>query len=202
MIQILIILALISYFIGAIPFSLIISKLIKGVDVRREGSGNIGATNTLVTSGKLAGSLALIFDVAKGFSAVLLAKLFIGGDIACLIAGVFVVLGHDFSIYLKFNGGKGLAATVGAMIAINPYVVFICLAAYVVFLCITRYLILSSLMVLAVSPLIFYFLKESFAIILFSIIIFIVALYAHRGDIDKLVSGREKPIFEVLKGYL
>ncbi|MFA4967372.1 MAG: glycerol-3-phosphate 1-O-acyltransferase PlsY [Candidatus Margulisiibacteriota bacterium] len=193
-----ILLIIASYLIGAIPFSLIFAKIFKNVDVRQAGSGNVGATNTLVSAGKRAAALALLFDVAKGFSAVVMARIFIGTDAAVVIAAVVAILGHDFPVYLQFSGGKGISTTVGALIAINPYIIFIILILYLFFVLVTRYLILSSLLVLAVLPAVFYFLGDGVPYVVFTLLALLIALYAHREDIIKLVSGREGKITSAL----
>jgi glycerol-3-phosphate acyltransferase PlsY len=192
-------LGLISYLIGSIPFGLIFAKLIKGIDVRFAGSGNVGATNTLVSAGKRAGALATLFDIAKSFAAVILARLLIGTDIAVVIAGLAVILGHDFSLYLNFKGGKGISPTAGVIIAVDPYAMLVVLLFYLFFLIITRYLILSSLLVLAALPFIFLFLNDGLPYIFFAFAAFLIALYAHREDIKRLFLGNEARIGSALK---
>ena len=191
-------LAIISYLIGSIPFSLIFAKLIKGIDVRFAGSGNVGETNTLISAGKRAGTLATLFDLAKSLGAIVLARVFVGTDLSIIIAGLAVILGHDFSIYLNFKGGKGIAPTAGAIIAIDPYAMLIVLLVYLIFLAATRYLILSSLLVLLALPFIFLFLNDGFQYIVFGFAVFLIALYTHRADIKRLISGNEARIGSAL----
>jgi len=193
-----ILLIIASYLIGAIPFSLIFAKVFKDVDVRQAGSGNVGATNTLVSAGKRAAALALFFDVAKGFTAVILARILIGTDAAVVLAAIAAILGHDFPVYLQFSGGKGISTTVGALIAIDPYVIFIVLILCLIFILVTRYLILSSLLVLAALPAVFYFLGDGQPYVIFSLITLLIAVYAHREDVSRLISGREVKIGSVL----
>jgi len=184
-------LIILSYLIGSIPFSLIFAKLIKGVDVRRMGSGNVGATNTLVSAGKRAGLLAAVFDIAKGFAAVILARYFLGGDGAAVLAGLAAILGHDFSIYLSFSGGKGVAPTSGVVLALNPYVMLVGLSFYLLFLVATRYLILSSLLVLLLFPILFLLFKDRPAYVFYGVAALLIALYAHRQDLLRLLAGQE-----------
>ncbi|HTY13588.1 MAG TPA: glycerol-3-phosphate 1-O-acyltransferase PlsY [Candidatus Omnitrophota bacterium] len=182
---------LFSYLYGSIPFSLIFSRLLKGVDVRQEGSGNVGATNVLVTSGKRAAAFAALFDISKGFLAVIAARFLIGGGMPEMLAGIMAVVGHDFPVYLNFKGGKGISSTAGAIIAMDPYAFALCLLCYLVFLALTRYLILSSLLTVASVLFLFYFLKDSLWCVAFAAAALALALYAHREDISRLASGNE-----------
>ena len=191
-------LIILSYLIGAIPFSLIFAKLLKGIDVRRAGSGNVGATNTMVSAGKRAAALSALFDIAKGFAAVVAARWLIGSDLAAVLAGLAAILGHDFSVYLNFSGGKGVASTAGAILAVDPYAMFLVLLLYALFLVLTRYLILSSLLVLAALPFIFLFLKDGWPFFFFGLFSFLIGLYAHRDDIDRLRSGKEAKVGSAL----
>lgn len=180
-----------SYLIGSIPFSLIFAKLLKGVDVRNSGTGNVGATNALISAGFRAGTFSVVFDIAKGFAAVIFARIMIGSDLACALAGLMAIVGHDFSFYLNFSGGKGIATTGGVIIAINPYLVFMISVLYVVFLVLTRYFIVSSLAVLAVVPIMLYISNDGLPYVIFGILSFMIALYTHREDILRIISGKE-----------
>ena len=191
-----------SYLIGAIPFSLIFSKLMRGVDVRKKGSGNVGATNTLVTSGRRSAALAVTFDIAKGFAAVVIARLLLGDDVSAALAGIVAVAGHDFPVYLGFSGGKGLSTTVGAIIAFDPYAIFAIVTIYLLLLAITRYLILSSLIALAIAPAIFFLLKDGWPAALFALVSLLFALYVHREDIFRLLAGREMKFGEAVARVL
>jgi len=190
-----------SYFLGAIPFSFFFAKLFSGVDVRKEGSSNVGATNVLVTTGKKrAAFFSVLFDLAKGFSAVFFARTFFGSDLFVLFAGFFVVLGHDFSLYLGFKGGKGVATSSGVFIAINPLVFFVSLLIYFFGLIFTRYLILSTLISLFASPILFFLFGDSFVLSFMAFSLFVLAVIAHRNDIIRIVSGKEKKIGDAVKG--
>lgn len=192
-------LILVSYLIGAVPYSLIFSKIIKGVDVRQSGTRNVGATNAIISAGIRAGSLSLVFDVLKGFSAVFLARVWVGGDLACVLAGFFVVVGHDFPFYLRFKGGKGIAPSGGAMMAINPFVTLICLAAYPFFLLLTRYFITATLLTMAILPFMVWIFKLRFEYILFALALFALALYTHFRDLQKIFSGKELKVSQAVK---
>jgi acyl phosphate:glycerol-3-phosphate acyltransferase len=115
--------AIVAYALGSVPSAYLIVKMLSGKDVRREGSGNVGAMNSYeITGNKFIGFYVFLGDFAKGILAVLIAKLISGDDFfAISLAAVFAVLGHNFSIFLRFNGGRGLASAFGAMFLINPF---------------------------------------------------------------------------------
>src|SRR5512140_2418027 len=108
------------YLIGAIPFGLLFSRLFSSVDVRTVGSGNIGATNVLRAAGKKAAVLTLLADGLKGFIPVFAARTLLGDDVTTVLSAVAAVLGHNFPVYLKFKGGKGVATSFGVVLAVSP----------------------------------------------------------------------------------
>lgn len=196
----LIVIAIFSYLIGSIPFSLIFAKIFTGVDVRDSGSGNVGATNVLVATGKKrAAILSVLFDMAKGFICVAFARIYFGADIYAYLAGFFSIVGHDFSVFLGFKGGKGVAASAGAVMALNPFAIWFCLLAYIISIAATRYVILSSLISIAVVPLILWMLGEGSWGVGFGLAVFGLAVYVHREDIKRLASGQEKRLSEAVK---
>ena len=134
-----------AYLLGSIPFGLLIVKAMTGADVRRAGSGNIGATNVLRTTGVAAGLLTLLLDAAKGFGAVWLADRLTGGDVLWMSAAALaVLLGHAFSVWLKFQGGKAVASFVGGFLYLTPVPVLAIFLLFVVIVAWTRYLSLGS----------------------------------------------------------
>ena len=184
-------LLLFSYLIGSLPFSLIFAKLFKGVDVRQVGTGNVGASNTLISAGKAAGILAALFDLTKGFAVIIMARNFSGSDQIIALCGFLAIVGHDFPIYLKFKGGKGVATTMGALIAINPYAVWAGLGFYIISLLVTRYLILSTLLTVSILPLLLFYLKEDVWYIIFAVAVALLMIFVHREDVRRLIAGRE-----------
>ena len=196
----LIIVITISYLIGAIPFSFIFSKLFTGIDPRKAGSGNVGATNVLVSTGKRRTAiLSVFFDIVKGFAVVIFAKIFFGADIYIYLAAFFAIVGHDFPVYLNFKGGKGVATTTGVLIAINPFAIWFCVIAYIISISITRYVILSSLISIAIIPFILWMLGDGILGVLFGILCFTLALYVHKEDIERLISGSERKLSDAIK---
>jgi len=133
-----------GYFVGGIPFGLILSRMLKGVDPRTVGSGNIGATNVLRAAGPAVGVLTGILDIAKALVPVLLAKVYRGPELAIGMV-LATVLGHCFSPYLKFRGGKGVASAFGAYVAFDIRIAALAFAVWLVFLFAFRYVFLASL---------------------------------------------------------
>jgi glycerol-3-phosphate acyltransferase PlsY len=193
----LLITAIVSYLIGAIPFSLILSKIFKGVDVREAGSGNVGATNALVATGKKRiGLLAGILDLAKAFIAVALFRSLFGSDIFAYTAGLSAIIGHDFSVYIGFKGGKGVASTTGAFIAISPLAIYPAILLFIAILVTTRLAILASVITIISMPFILYMLGEGFLGVVFGLLAAGIAVYTHRNDLERIISGREKTLNE------
>lgn len=194
-------LILLSYLIGSIPFSHIFPKL-KGKDVREAGTKNVGATNALVVAGPIFGALALIGDIGKGYLCVYLAGQYIGTPWAMALAGLAAVAGHDFSIFLKFKGGKGVATTGGVLFAIDPFFTIIVILLWILLIIVTRYFILSTLIIIGSIPVMMFVVGKRYEFITFGVLAFALALYTHRNDIIRLVSGREIKTSQAVKKYL
>src|SRR5260370_9743579 len=148
-----------AYLLGSIPFGLVLAKLFGGGDVRKVGSGNIGATNVARVVGPLAGVLTLVFDTAKGMAAVRLAGRFTGESATWMMVAAFaVLLGHCFPVWLKFKGGKGVATALGVFLGLCPLAAVSALLLFI--LCVTywRYVSLGSVAAAAAMPLLVYFL--------------------------------------------
>ena len=153
--------ALGGYLLGSIPFGLILSRLAGHGDIRRIGSGNIGATNVLRTGDKRLALATLLLDGGKGAAAVLLAASW--GEQAALIAGGAVVLGHNFPVWLNFRGGKGVATTLGVLLALAWPVGLLVIAVWLASALAFRYSSLAALMALAASPLLMFWLADAAA---------------------------------------
>lgn len=200
----LIVVLLAAYLLGSIPFGVFMAKLFGGADVRRSGSGNIGATNVARVVGPLAGILTLLLDTAKGFFAVWLAARWMHGEaLAMVLAGLFAMLGHCFPIWLRFRGGKGVATAAGVFLALCPAAT---LATFILFLLVVgfwRYVSLASIAAAAALPLLIYLLwAPHFAppqsVTLISLAIAVLVIYQHRGNISRLARG-EEPKFSLSK---
>ncbi|MBM3252822.1 MAG: glycerol-3-phosphate 1-O-acyltransferase PlsY [Candidatus Omnitrophica bacterium] len=192
---------LISYLIGSIPTGFIIGRLIKGIDIREYGSGNIGATNVLRIFGKLPALLVLFFDIFKGYFVVqfftmLLNIYFRYLDPICLktILGFFVVVGHIWPVFLKFRGGKGVATAIGVFLALDLKISFFIFSLWLIILAVFKYVSVSSIVVAIFSPIFFLVFNGRFELILFSSILAFVICLKHRNNIKRLIEGTEKKI--------
>lgn len=195
-----IIIAIMAYLLGNVSTSYIIAKRMTGVDIRTQGSGNAGSTNVLRTLGKKAGALTFIGDLLKGMLAVFAAKIIANiTGIDTLTAGylavVFVVCGHNWPALLGFRGGKGVATSLGAMIAMNPIIALGCFGVFIIIVAVTKYVSLGSVLGIALSPIVMIFLKnkEGFMVCLF---LTISVAYTHRENIKRLLNGTERKIGE------
>jgi len=190
--------ALGAYLLGSIPFGFLAGRL-NGRDLRREGSGNIGATNALRVLGKGWGYSVFALDFLKGFAAVKAALLF-AGDYGGIIAAVFVLLGHNFPVWLKFKGGKGISTSGGIILGLFPWPVFvISISVWGLSFLISRYVSIASLLGSTTLPtlmLIFVFNGwTTWPLTITSIVMWALAIWRHRGNIQRLLAGTE-PRFE------
>ncbi|NKB48583.1 MAG: glycerol-3-phosphate 1-O-acyltransferase PlsY [Alphaproteobacteria bacterium] len=181
-----------AYLLGSIPFGLLITRLAGAGDIRKMGSGNIGATNVLRTGRKGLAALTLLLDGAKGYIAVALPFSYYGPDIAFFTA-IAVVLGHMFPIWLRFRGGKGVATFLGVMLGLSWETGFVTLAIWLIVALAFRYSSLAALIAVTLAPIFGWFLGgpqvSSIAIIL---AVFVWA--KHAGNIRRLISGGESQI--------
>ena len=161
-----IVVAILSYLIGSINFSIIISKKVAGFDVREKGSGNAGTTNMLRTVGKKAALITLVCDILKGVISILLALLIgkiakeANNSILVQIAGILVIIGHTFPIFFKFKGGKGVATAVGVLLTTNWQIGLICLIFGLVLIALTRMVSLGSITAAILFPILILFIKS------------------------------------------
>ncbi len=185
-----------SYFIGSIPFSYILPA-IKGVDVRKVGSGNVGGTNALRAAGPFIGALSILTDAFKALIMVMLARVLGINVVGIYFTGVFTVIGHDYPIYLKFVGGKGVACTLGFVFAINPWMGVEFVFIWFLIALSTRYVSLASIVGLLVLTLTAILTKQwNFSIS----IAFLTALsiYRHKANIRRLLNANENKM-DILK---
>jgi glycerol-3-phosphate acyltransferase PlsY len=183
-----------AYLIGGIPFGLIIVRLMTGSDVREAGSGNIGATNVLRTTGPIAGVLTLVLDAAKGWIAVWLADRLTGGsELWMSLAALAVLVGHGWSIYMGFKGGKAVASFVGAYLYLTPVAVLALFVLFVFLVAWTRYLSLGSVICAGLFPLACWMiLHPGWPVLLSSIGAAILIIERHRGNIERIRKGEER----------
>jgi len=188
------------YLLGSIPFGYIVGKLFKKVDIREFGSGNIGATNAFRILGPSLASLVLLSDVGKGILSIYLVRfLSIDNLLIFTIAGLAVICGHDWSLFLGFKGGKGIATTFGVVFVLNPIISILAVTVWVIVIIITRYASLSSIFAV-ISILVFTILfKQPYEYIVFSAIILVLGIFKHKDNIERLKSKKERKIGEKIK---
>ena len=201
-----VVIAIISYLIGSINFSVILSKKMAGFDVREKGSGNAGMTNMLRTVGKKAALITLICDVLKGVIAILIAIAAgaISGvenkSILIQIAGVAVVIGHTFPIFFGFKGGKGVATSLGILLMTNWQIGLICLVFALVLMVLTQMVSLGSCAAAVLYPVLTLFINENFIVsegsgyFIYSVILAAIVLFNHRSNIQRMLNGTENKI--------
>ncbi|MBR1605268.1 MAG: glycerol-3-phosphate 1-O-acyltransferase PlsY [Alphaproteobacteria bacterium] len=195
-----------GYLLGSIPFGLVLTRMCGLGDIRKIGSGNIGATNVLRTGRKDLALLTVILDASKaGIAAFLAEKLVNTSDIsilgiftqtnilAGLIAGTCGVLGHNFPIWLKFKGGKGVASTFGFILATVPQIAILALITWLTVAIISRYSSLAAITASVLTPLYAFFLTEPIYCIFYTAIAALV-LYRHHANISRLLKGEESKI--------
>jgi glycerol-3-phosphate acyltransferase PlsY len=184
-----------AYLFGAIPFGLLFGKALGGVDVRAMGSGNIGATNVLRAAGKKAAILTLVADCLKGLFPVLLAATLFSGELISVLSGVAAILGHNFPVYLRFKGGKGVATSFGVVLAVAPGIGLVCLIAWAATAVFWKYSSLSALIAFTLYPLVTFAVHEESKLQGFlSLFVFGMIYYRHRENIKRLIAGTESKI--------
>lgn len=180
----------IGYLLGSIPFGFLIVRVTAGADIRRQGSGNIGATNVFRKS-RWAGVGTLLLDGGKGYLAVLIAR-WMGGDPAWqAIAALAAILGHVFTVWLRFKGGKGVATGCGAYLAICPAAVVTTLVVFVLTVAVTRYISLASILATGAFPLWAYLYGEPVSVLLWGALGASVIILKHHQNIRRLFAGTE-----------
>ncbi|MBE7015639.1 MAG: glycerol-3-phosphate 1-O-acyltransferase PlsY [Ruminococcaceae bacterium] len=217
-----ILVAVCSYLVGSINTSIILSKAIYGTDIRKSGSGNAGATNMLRTHGTKMAVATLLFDVLKGVLMVALVSIldkfsvniyenapasdfertYLLGSLK-YIAGIFVVLGHDFPLYFGFKGGKGVATSLGVMLTLNWKVGLIILALALTIMAITRYVSLGSITAAAVYPFVLFTfmiaggdeLSQCITYLFMAVTLAVILIAKHHSNITKLKNGTENKLF-------
>ena len=202
-----IIIAIISYLIGSINFSVILSKKIAGFDVREKGSGNAGSTNMLRSVGKGAAALTLICDILKGVVAIGIAILFgnmvqdSNKELLLQIAGIMVIVGHTYPVFFGFKGGKGVATSLGVLLLSNWQIGLICLVFALVLMALTRMVSLGSCTAAVLFPVLTLFINQHYTVLtegkngnvyfIYSVILAAIVLFNHRENIKRIYEGTE-----------
>lgn len=183
----------VAYLVGSIPFGYLLVRWKTGEDVRAKGSGNIGATNVLRTTGPAVGVATLLLDVAKGAFAVWVADKLCNGSPAWMsLAALAVMAGHAFPIFLKFQGGKSVATFIGAFLYLTPIPMIAVLVVFVIVIAATRQISMGSIVAAGSLPLATWLIEHPPPIVIFATLIAaIFIIYRHRANIDRIRSGTE-----------
>ena len=186
--------AVIGYLLGNISGGVFIARAFGINDIRKYGSGNSGTTNVLRTVGWLPSVLTLVCDCLKGWIACMIGKA-LGGDLGMLLGGFCAVVGHDFPVFMGFKGGKGIATSLALIIAINPWLALAELVTEIVVVAITRYMSVASIITAIAFPVFTAIIcrgHQSYGLfVLFSTMAGALALFQHRGNIQRLIRGEE-----------
>ena len=183
---------LISYISGSIPYGLFVTKLIGYDDIRKLGSGNIGATNVLRTGNKKVAFIVLILDILKCYLPTFISIYLFNENIGCL-CGAFSIIGHIYPIWLKFKGGKGVACFYGMILAINPLLFIIILTIWIIIVIITRFSSLGSILSVTATGFLF-LIYEAHINIVIPLTIILIILYQHKDNIKRLIKNKENKI--------
>jgi glycerol-3-phosphate acyltransferase PlsY len=186
-------LILFAYLLGSIPFGYLIPK-VWNIDIRRHGSGNIGATNVFRTLGTFAGLLVFLLDLLKGTVPVIIAQLITTNPWIIILAGSAAVLGHTFSVFLKFKGGRGAATALGLLLGISPEIFLGAIIVATVIIITTRFVSLASIVTTALVAIAFYVLKKPFPYFLIVSLVSLLIIVRHIPNIKRLLSGTEPKI--------
>ncbi|MBO8170683.1 MAG: glycerol-3-phosphate 1-O-acyltransferase PlsY [Bacillaceae bacterium] len=186
-----------AYLLGSISFSYLIAKKIARIDIREHGSGNAGATNTLRVLGKGPAILVLALDIFKGMAAVGVGYWFSGGDTeVTLVAGALAIIGHNWPIYFRFKGGKGIATTIGVMATVAFFPALYAGIIAILSIVLTRYVSLGSLIFVSGTPIMMLWTGESFSHIIFALFVAILGITRHYKNLINLIKGKERKIGE------
>jgi len=186
--------AVLGYLLGCIPTGVLVARIYGVRDIRTLGSGNSGTTNVLRNLGWLPSVLTLVGDCLKGYVACLIGRQ-LGGDAGMLVGGLCAILGHDFPVFMGFKGGKGIATSLGLIIAINPWLALALLAVQIIAVALTRYMSVASLITTVAFPILVCFTersRENFPLFLgAACVASLLSLFGHRSNIQRLIKGEE-----------
>ena len=183
-----------GYLLGSIPFGLLIARASHGVDVRRVGSGNIGATNVLRTAGKGAAALTLLLDLLKGWAPVALARSLGEPDVLVAAVGLAAFLGHVYPIFLGLRGGKGVATFLGVLFALNVTAAVVVAAVWLLTAAVVRYSSVAAIVASAMSPVFIWVVDGRLPYIVLAVVLAGFIVVRHRENLRRLMAGDESRI--------
>lgn len=193
---------ILSYLIGSIPTGYILVKLVKGIDIRTIGSGGTGATNVKRVLGTKYFVIVMLIDILKGLIPLLILKylnyvpaMLNGMDILCIITGIFLVIGHSKSIYLKFTGGKSVATSLGVLAGMCWQVALSAFLIWLLVVTLTKFVSLGSIIAAIATPILMLYFGQPISYIIFTLVCSLyVAFYLHKNNIKRLIEGSENKI--------
>lgn len=204
MVEKLLIFSFLAYLIGSIPFGVVFGKLFKGIDLQKEGSGNIGAANAFRILGPVLGVFVLLGDLLKGVVSLMIPRYFLffshpilfdlSPPLVYILIGLSAILGHNYSLYLKFKGGKGVATTAGVFFFISWKATLTAFSLWGILLVLTGFASLASLAASLALPICMYFFHLPFPYTVFASLAFLLIVYTHRSNIARLLTGKEKKL--------
>jgi glycerol-3-phosphate acyltransferase PlsY len=183
-----------SFFVGSIPNGLIIGKWLRGVDVRQFGSKNIGATNVFRVLGPWPALLVLLSDMAKGVVGVFIGNFLLGTPLAQLAGGIAAMAGHNWSLFLGFKGGRGVATGLGAFLILTPKATIIAFVIWAVIVFWTRYVSLGSIIAAAAVPFLVWGFGERTEYLVIAVLAAVFVIVRHKPNIERLLEGKELKI--------
>ncbi len=183
-----------AYILGGIPFGYLAGRVVGGIDIREHGSRNTGTTNALRTLGVGPAIAVLVLDLGKGLAPVLIARWLGMDSLYVMLAGVTVVAGHNWSIFLRFRGGRGVATTVGVVLGLAPQVMLIIMLIGISITIITRYVSLGAVIGAILLPILMIGFEMPMPYTAFAILLSAILLWRHRPNIGRLLSGTENKV--------
>ncbi|MBU0683386.1 MAG: glycerol-3-phosphate 1-O-acyltransferase PlsY [Candidatus Omnitrophica bacterium] len=190
-----------AYIIGSIPTAYVFGKVLRGIDIREHGSGNVGATNVVRTIGKVPGRIVFVVDFFKGFAVVTLLPLvfqqfapfssILSYKYFYFILGTAAICGHIWTVFLRFKGGKGVSTTMGVVAGLAPLVFILCVVVWVIVFFATRYVSVASIIAAVSLPLFAVITDQNIDFVVFCAVLTMVGVYSHRTNIKRLIQGKE-----------
>ena len=188
--------AVVAYIFGSLPCGVWLGKAIKDIDIREYGSKNSGTTNAYRILGPKYGIMVLILDALKGYIPLYIASSFGVDGIYIIVLGLIAILGHTFSFFLQFKGGKGVATSLGVFLFLMPKVVGILVLVFILVVGISRYISLGSVICAALLPILAYFMpvrdsSTRMPLVFISLLVGVFVIYKHKANIQRLMDGKE-----------
>jgi len=188
--------AVITYIFGSLPCGVWLGKGVKNIDIREYGSKNSGATNAYRILGPKYGIMVLILDALKGYIPLYIASLFGIGGVYIILLGLVAILGHTFSFFLQFKGGKGVATSLGVFLFLMPKVVGVLVLVFILVVGISKYISLGSVVCAGLLPILAYFMPvrddaTRLPLVIISMVVGIFVIYKHKANIQRLMEGKE-----------